>query len=145
MKLSLYRWLPVFLVSVLLAGCHGLPMMQKTALTEAEYFAEGFDRYIETGDLQPLRRLPQEYPGGAWGERAELVVKLVEEQEELLADQQKMAEAKAGEGAKQVLLKDKQIARCNNELAVLRQNNQDLEETIARLKKLLIEMESRSN
>ena len=75
----------------------------------------------------------------------DLVVKLAERQEELLADREKMTEVKGGGEAQQALLKDKEIARCKNELAVLGQNNQDLEQTIARLKKLLIEMESRSN
>jgi len=140
-----HRWLSVLLVSLLLAGCHGLPLTQKSTLTETESFARGLDQYIETGDLQPLKLLPQEYPGGEWGNRAALVVKLAERQEELLADKEKMTEVKGGGEAQQALLKDKEIARCKNELAVLGQNNQDLEQTIARLKKLLIEMESRSN
>ena len=43
------------------------------------------------------------------------------------------------------LQKDENLARCDSELAALKQNNQDLEKTIDRLKKLLIEMETRSN
>ena len=83
------RWLCFLLVSVLLAGCQGLHFQQKGSLTEAESFAKGLDQYIETGDLQPLKMLPKEYPDGAWGPRAELVVRLAEQQEQLVADKQK--------------------------------------------------------
>jgi multidrug resistance efflux pump len=121
-------------VSVLLAGCQGLPLQQKSSLTEAELFAQGLDQYSETGDLKTLQRLPQEDPDGAWGRRAALVVKLAEQQEKLAADKEKMSDMQAGA-----------LARCDHEMAVLRQTNQELEETIAQLKKLLIEMELRSN
>ena len=130
----LNRGFVVLLVIVILAGCQGLTHLQKSSLTETELFAKGLDQYIETGDLQTLQRLPQEYPDGAWGSRAALVVKLAEQQEKRVADKEKMSGFKAEE-----------LARCDNEIAVLRKNNQDLEETIARLKKLLIEMELRSN
>ena len=124
----------VFLVSVILAGCQGLALQQKTALTETELFAKGLDQYIETGDLQTLQRLPQESPDGAWGRRAALVVKLAEQQEKRAAAAEKTTGVQAAE-----------LARRDHEIAALRKNNQELEETIARLKKLLIEMELRSN
>ena len=78
------RWLFFLLVSVVLAGCQGMHLQQKGSLTEAESFAKGLDQYIETGDLQPLKMLPKEYPDGAWGPRAELVVRLAEQQEQLV-------------------------------------------------------------
>jgi len=134
MSPSLNRCFVVFLVSVMLTGCQGMFVQQKSSLTETELFAKGLDQYIETGDLQTLQRLPQEYPDGAWSSRAALVVKLAEQQEKRAADKEKMTGMKAEE-----------LARCDNEIAVLRKHNQDLEETIARLKKLLIEMELRSN
>ena len=124
----------VFLLSVILAGCQGLALQQKTALTETELFAKGLDQYIETGDLQTLQRLPQEYPDGAWGRRAALVVKLAEQQEKRAAAVEKTTGVQAAV-----------LARRDHEIAALRKNNQELEETIARLKKLLIEMELRSN
>jgi len=124
----------VFLLSVILAGCQGLALQQKTALTETELFAKGLDQYIETGDLQTLQRLPQEYPDGTWGRRAALVVKLAEQQEKRAAAAEKTTGVQAAE-----------LARRDHEIAALRKNNQELEETIARLKKLLIEMELRSN
>ena len=124
----------VFLVSVILAGCQGLALQQKTALTETELFAKGLDQYIETGDLQTLQRLPQESPDGAWGRRAALVVKLAEQQEKRAAAVEKTTGVQAAV-----------LARRDHEIAALRKNNQELEETIARLKKLLIEMELRSN
>ena len=108
------------------------------SLTETESFAQGLDQYIANGDLQTLKRLPQEYPDGAWGPRAELVVRLAEQQEQCVAGKEQTT------GAKQDLRKDKELSRCQNEMAALRQNNQELEETIAQLKKLLIDMESRS-
>ena len=134
MSAPLNRCFAVFLVSVMLAGCQGLPVLQESSLTETELFAKGLDQYIEAGDLQTLQRLPQEYPDGAWGSRAAMVVKLAEQQKKCATDQEKMTGMKAEE-----------LARCDKEIAVLRKNNQDLEETIARLKKLLIEMELRSN
>ena len=134
MSLRLSRCCAVLLVSVMLAGCQGLPLQQKSSLTEAELFAQGLDQYSETGDLKTLQRLPQEDPDGAWGSRAALVLKLAEQQEKLAADKEKMSDMQAGA-----------LARCDHEMAVLRQTNQELEETIAQLKKLLIEMELRSN
>jgi len=142
---TLNRWLFVLLVSVVLVGCQGLHLQQKTSLTETESFASGLDQYIETGDLQPLKMLPKEYPDGAWGPRAELVVKLAEQQEQLVADKEKTIGLKEAGQKKQTLLKDQELARCDNEMAALRQNNQDLTKTIDQLKKLLIDMESRSN
>ena len=139
------RWFFILLVSVVLAGCQGLHLQQKRSLTETEFFAEGLDQYIETGDLQPLKRLPQEYPGGEWGHRAELVVKLAEQHEQLVADKEKTIGLKEAGQKKQALQKDQKLTRCDNEMAALRQNNQDLTKTIDQLKKLLIDMESRSN
>jgi|GEM_PF-717991 len=139
------RWLFVLLMSVVLVGCQGLQLLQKTSLTETESFAKGLDQYIETGDLQPLKKLPQEYPDGEWGPRAELVVKLVEQQKQLIADKQKITSVKEARQKQETLQKDENLARCDEEIAVLRQNNQDLEKTIGQLKKLLIDMESRSN
>ena len=124
----------VFLLSVILAGCQVLALQQESALTETELFAQGLDQYSETGDLQTLQRLPQEYPDGAWGRRAALVIKLAEQQKKRAVAAEKMTGVQAAE-----------LARRDHEIAVLRQTNQELEETIARLKKLLIDMELRSN
>jgi hypothetical protein len=145
MILPLNRCCAVFLVSIILAGCQSLPLLQKSSSTETESFARGLDQYSATGDLQALKRLPQDYPDGAWAPRAELVVKLAEQQEKCVADNAQNTDVKAGGQKQQTLVKDKELTRCQDDMAALRQNNQDLEETIARLKKLLIEMESRSN
>lgn len=145
MNLLLNRGLAAFLVSVLLAGCQGLPVLQKTSLTEAESFAMALDQYLATGDLQLLQRLPQDFPDSAWGPRADLVVKLAGQQQKCDADKAQIAEAQAGGEKQQTLQKEKELASCHNEMAALRQDNQELQETIARLKKLLIEMEKRSN
>ncbi len=139
------RWFFFLLVSVVLAGCQGLHLQQKGPLTEAESFAKGLDQYIETGDLQPLKMLPKEYPDGAWGPRAELVVRLAEQQEQLVADKQKTIGVKEAEQKQQALQKDQELTRCDNEVTALKENNQELTKTIDQLKKLLIDMESRSN
>ena len=150
MTTASHRWLAVLLVAVVLAGCQGLPFAQKgssttkASLTETESFAQGLDQYMANGDLQTLKRLPQEYPDGAWGPRAELVVRLAEQQEQCVAGKEQTTGAKADKQKQQDLRKDKELSRCQNEMAALRQNNQELEETIAQLKKLLIDMESRS-
>jgi hypothetical protein len=145
MTSSLNRWFSVLLVSVILAGCQGLPFVQKTTLTETESFAKGVDQYIETGDLQTLKLLPQEYPDGEWGPRADWVIKLAEQQEKCAADNEERTAMREGEQKQQAFLKDQELVLCNQEMVVLRQNNQDLQETIDQLKKLLIDMESRSN
>lgn len=139
------RWLFFLLVSVVLAGCQGLHLQQKGSLTEAESFAKGLDQYIESGDLQPLKMLPKEYPDGAWGPRAELVVRLAEQQEQLVADKKKTIGVKEAEQKQQALQKDQELTRCDSELAALKESNQELTKTIDQLKKLLIDMESRSN
>jgi len=139
------RWLFFLLVSVVLAGCQGLHLQQKGSLTEAESFAKGLDQYIETGDLQPLKMLPKEYPDGAWGPRAESVVRLAEQQEQLVADKKKTIGVKEAEQKQQALQKDQELTRCDSELAALKESNQELTKTIDQLKKLLIDMESRSN
>ena len=139
------RWLFFLLVSVVLAGCQGLHLQQKGSLTEAESFAKGLDQYIETGDLQPLKMLPKEYPDGVWGPRAELVVRLAEQQEQLVADKKKTIGVKEAGQKQQALQKDQELTRCDSELAALKESNQELTKTIDQLKKLLIDMESRSN
>ena len=139
------RWLFFLLVSIVLAGCQGLHLQQKGSLTEAESFAKGLDQYIETGDLQPLKMLPKEYPDGAWGPRAELVVRLAEQQEPLITDKQKTIGVKEAGQKQQALQKDQELTRCDSEVAALKESNQELTKTIDQLKKLLIDMESRSN
>ena len=139
------RWLFFLLVSVVLAGCQGLHLQQKGSLTEAESFAKGLDQYIETGDLQPLKMLPKEYPDGAWGPRAEVLVRLAEQQEQLVADKKKTVGVKEAVQKQQALQKDQELTRCDSELAALKESNQELTKTIDQLKKLLIDMESRSN
>lgn len=129
-----YALFAVFLVSVMLAGCQARPALQQNALTETEFFARGLDQYIATGDLQTLTQLPQKYPDGEWGSRAELVVRLAQQQEKLVAGQKQQA-----------LLNKQELASCQEEMTRLRQDNQSLQVTIDRLKKLLIDMESRSN
>ena len=139
------RWLFLLLVGVVLAGCQGLHLQQKGSLTEAESFAKGLDQYIETGDLQPLKMLPKEYPDGAWGPRAELLVRLAEQQGQLVADKKKTVGVKDAGQKQQALQKDQELTRCDSELAALKESNQELTKTIDQLKKLLIDMESRSN
>jgi len=139
------RWLFFLLVSVVLAGCQSLHLQQKGSLTEAESFAKGLDQYIQTGDLQHLKMLPKEYPDGAWGPRAESVVRLAEQQEQLVADKKKTVGVKEAGQQQQALQKDQELTRCDSELAALKESNQELTKTIDQLKKLLIDMESRSN
>ena len=139
------RWLFLLLVSVVLAGCQGLHLQKMGSLTEAEAFAQGLDQYIDSGDLQALKMLPKEYPDGAWGPRAEVVVRLAEQQEQRVADQKKTIGGKAAGQKQQALQKDQELTRCDNEVAALRESNQELTKTIDQLKKLLIDMESRSN
>ena len=129
-----YAWLAAFLVSVMLAGCQGRPAAQQSSLTETEFFARGLDQYIATGDLQTLMLLPQKYPDGAWAPGAELVIRLAQQKEEKVAGQEQQA-----------LLNKRELASCHDEMKRLRQDNQGLQETIDRLKKLLIDMESRSH
>ena len=128
-----YAWFAVFLVSVILAGCQGRPAVQGSSMTETEFFAQGLDQYIATGDLQTLMLLPEKYPGGEWVPGAELVIRMAQQKEKLAAGQKQQA-----------LLNKQELASCQEEMTRLRQDNQSLQVTIDRLKKLLIDMESRS-
>ena len=60
MSLPLSRCYAVLLVSVLLAGCQGLPLQQKSSLTEAELFAQGLSliHISEPTRLGMLSRMP---------------------------------------------------------------------------------------
>ena len=145
MSLPLNRCLAVLLLGAMLAGCQNLPVLQKPSMTAAESFARGLDEYLATGDLQLLQRLPQDYPDSAWAPRAESVARLAGQQQQCAAGAERIAGEKAGGKQQQALHKDQELAGCHNEMTALKQNNQELEETIARLKKLLIDMESRSN
>jgi hypothetical protein len=132
-------WFPGLLLCVLLSGCSRPPALERASTGEAELFANGLDHYIESGDLQTLKRLPQEYPYGEWRPRAESLIALVEQQKELQAqweEKEKMRQAPA---------EDKALAQCQHEMDLLTQKNQMLEETLERLKQLLIDMELRSN
>ena len=102
-------------------------------MTETEFFAHGLDQYIESGDLQTLTLLPEKYPDGEWVPGAELVIGMAQQQEKLVAGQKQQA-----------LLNKQELASCQEEINRLRQDNQSLQVTIDRLKKLLIDMESRS-
>lgn len=128
MKMVLIRWFFPPLLCLVLAAC-SLPEINLSAKKETEFFAEGLDRYVETGDLTLLKRLPHEYPQGEWRSRAEGLIEIAEQQQQ-----------------QQSLLKNKsrQLAHARQEKEVLFQDNQMLEVTLERLKQVLIDMELKS-
>ncbi|HKL26786.1 MAG TPA: hypothetical protein VJ910_11215 [Desulfuromonadales bacterium] len=117
----------VFLLFVL-AGC-GAPIFNLPIPAEKQLFAQGLDQYGQTGDTRILENLPQEYPGGEWSRRAEIVMQLIDEQR-----RQKAALAR----------EQKSLADCQKENAYLASDNQMLESTLEQLKQLLIDMEMRA-
>lgn len=134
--ISLWKcWLITVLAGLLLSGCSSLPVVRMASTAEAGLFADGLDQFIASGDLQILRRLPQEYPHGQWRPRAEAVIALVEQQS-LGSAKPHPQKTPAGQQA---------LARCQNEINLLTQNNRVLEETLQKLKQLLIDMELQSN
>lgn len=130
MTTLLIRWCATILFCLLLASCSSLPMMKLPQSAEAEFFIDALDQYIESGSLSALKRLPEHYPDGKWRARAETIIAMAERQKPLQARTEKSEQLLAG---------------CQHEKDILLQENQMLENTLAQLKELLIDMELRAD
>ena len=141
MTTVMIRWFSPLLVCLVLAGCI-LPTPEPSTTEEAEFFAQGMDQYIKSGDLATLKVLPQLYPQGEWRARAETVINTAEtisdaaEQQQLLQDQQAKLQAQQEKNSKE-------LAQCRKGKEFLFQDNKILEVTLERLKQVLIDMELR--
>ena len=142
MTTVMIRWFSPLLVCLVLAGCI-LPTPEPSTTEEAEFFAQGMDQYIKSGDLATLKVLPQLYPQGEWRARAETVINTAEtisdaaEQQQLLQDQQAKLQAQQEKNSKE-------LAQCRQGKEFLFQDNKILEVTLERLKQVLIDMELRA-
>jgi methyl-accepting chemotaxis protein len=98
----MYHRILQLLIVLLLAGCGNIPLFSEskdmrkempsgvapvkvldpTTNTAPDYssdrFAEGLDNYLATGDLTSLRIAAEKDVGGAWGARAEAMIRLDE-------------------------------------------------------------------
>ncbi|NOR49968.1 MAG: hypothetical protein GQ530_02900 [Desulfuromonadales bacterium] len=142
MTTVMIRWFSPLLVCLVLAGCI-LPTLKPSTTEEAEFFAQGMDQYIKSGDLATLKVLPQLYPQGEWRVRAEIVINTAEtisdaaEQQQLLQDQQAKLHAQQEKNKKE-------LAQCRQEKEFIFQDSKILEVTLERLKQVLIDMELRA-
>ena len=142
MTIAMIRWFSPLLVFLVLAGC-SLPALDPSTTEEAEFFAQGMDQYIKSGELATLKVLPQLYPHGEWRARAEAIISTseansdAEEQQRLLQKQQKKLQGQQ----KKI---SKELAQCRQGKEFLFQDNKILEVTLERLKQVLIDMELRA-
>ena len=149
MTTVMIRWLSPLLVCLVLAGCN-MPMPDPSTTEEAEFFAQGMDQYIKSGELATLKVLPQLYPQGEWRARAEIVINIAEtisdaaEQQQLLQDQQAKLQAQQEKLQAQQEKINKELAQCRQGKEFLFQDNKILEVTLERLKQVLIDMELRA-
>jgi hypothetical protein len=143
------RWFSPLLVCLVLAGCI-LPTPEPSTTEEAEFFAQGMDQYIKSGDLATLKVLPQLYPQGEWRVRAEIVINTAEtisdaaEQQQLLQAQQAKLQAQQAKLQAQQEKNKKELAQCRQEKEFIFQDSKILEVTLERLKQVLIDMELRA-
>ena len=113
-----------------LTACTTLSTISTMASPETSLFAEGLDQFIDTGKLTLLKTLPAEYPDGSWRPRAEAIISLAEQNKALEID---LANQRQG------------LDRCVKDKDLLKQDNQALEQTLERLKQVLIDMERQKN
>ena len=113
------------------------------AAKEAELFGQGFDQYLESGDLNALNLLQKAYPQGDWWLRAEGVIEMAKRQQEQEAQLKEIKVKAAKVKATELKKKDQQLSSCQSEKAFLVKDNQMLEVTLERLKQVLIDVETR--
>lgn len=148
------RWLVPLVVCLILTGCAHFSLPGSLSTTEADLFALGMDRYIEMDDLSTLESLSRMYPNSPWRTRAEAVIALANSQDQLqkqlVAVGEKLATVQSRLDAKKkqqmVLQKEhdallRQKYSLIQEKDLLAQDNQSLEMTLERLKKVLIDTE----
>ena len=128
MTTAITRWSFRLLVCLVVTGCSSMPLLNSPATEEADLFARGLDQYLASGELSTLALVPEKYPQGEWRTRADGVIALAEKQQQQHVLLQK---------------KEKQTNRCQAERDALVKDNQILEETLERLKQVLIDMELR--
>ncbi len=149
MTIAMVRWFSPFLVCLVLASCN-MPMPGPSTTEEAEFFAQGMDQYIKSGELATLKVLPQLYPHGEWRVRAEAIINAsemiddAEEQQRLLQNQQKKLQNQQKKLQNQQEKFSKELTQCRQGKEFLFQDNKILEVTLERLKQVLIDMELRA-
>jgi len=122
------RWLALLLVCLVLNGCSGLSALNLAGSEEQASFTRGIDRYTENGDLTELNLFVQRSPQGEWQTRAAAFVALVEQRDRL---------------QEQLQQRERDLGQCKAEQDALVADRQALEETLERLKQVLIDMELR--
>ncbi|MBW2520740.1 MAG: hypothetical protein JRD88_10360 [Deltaproteobacteria bacterium] len=113
-----------------LTACSTLSSISTMASPETSLFAEGLDQFIDTGDLTILKTVPDEYPDGSWRPRAEAIITLAEQRKTLDRD---------------LVNRSHELDRCLKDKDLVKQDNQALEQTLERLKQVLIDMERQKN
>lgn len=125
MTFVITRWFFLLLIYMLVTGC-SLPALNLSTEKEAELFAQGLDQYLASDDPKTLQQLSQQYPQGKWRIRAETIIDMVKEQRQLQA---------------QLGRQERDLTLCRQDKVNLFQDNQMLEETLNRLKEVLVDTE----
>ena len=137
------RWSFLLLTCIVLSGC-ALPLLNMSAAKETKLFALGLDQYIASGDLATLEQLPQQYPQGEWRTKAEIIIEMValqrQQQGQLEQKGKDLADCQAPEDPTDCLAPE-ELANCQEDKKALAQDNLMLEETLKRLKDVLIDTE----
>lgn len=123
------RFAALFLV-ILLSSCAWLPASPSVEVPPQQLFGRALDALGTEHRIGPLQEFQQQYPESIWARRAETVIRYAQEvhtRKEQLAELQ--------------LEKQRQAEL----LERLQQENSQLNETIEKLKTLLIDLEKRAN
>lgn len=146
--------LVIFLIAANLSAC-SLPMFPRSNSDDAQLFARGVDDYLARGDLGLLRQLTEQAPQTPWQPRAAAFIALIQTQQQnqqqveqqeihgnlLLSEiEERLAQCQEQSVA---ALKEKtqEMARCQREKTAVSQDLKILEDTLARLKDVLIKTE----
>jgi len=117
-----------FLICLIVTGCSNVNSLNTTTPDESDLFAQSFDRYLATGELDALSLFAASTPQGAWQMRAQGIIDMASQQRQQQARLQQI---------------NHELSSCQKDKGVLVENNKVLDEKLKRLKQLLIDMELR--
>jgi hypothetical protein len=117
-----------FLICLIVTGCSTVHSLKTDAPDEPDLFAQGFDQYLASGDLDALSLFAASSPQGAWQMRAQGIIDMAAQQRQ----QQTSLEQK-----------NQDLSSCQKDKRGLVDDNKALEEKLKRLKQVLIDMELR--
>jgi hypothetical protein len=116
------------LICLIVTGCSNVHSPNTTAPDESDLFAQAFDRYLASGELDALNLFAASPPQGAWQMRAQGIIDMASQQRQQQDSLQQ---------------KNQDLSSCQKDKGVLIEDNKALDEKLKRLKQVLIDMELR--